>query len=81
MKNHLGSHPRFNVHATSLNENLKPWEVRPRLEVEPFPTWYYSIFLNSCTLVILLQVDPTFGDELKVVYGGFCETEDTSIFA
>jgi hypothetical protein len=31
--------------------------------------------------VILLQVDPTFGDEPETVYEGCYETEDTSIFA
>jgi hypothetical protein len=36
---------------------------------------------NSHTLVILLQVDPAFGDEPKTVYEGCYEIEDTSIFA
>ncbi len=31
--------------------------------------------------MILLQVDPAFGDELKTVYEGYYKTEDTSIFA
>jgi hypothetical protein len=31
--------------------------------------------------VILLQVDPAFGDELETVCEGCYETEDTSIFA
>jgi hypothetical protein len=31
--------------------------------------------------VILLQVDPTFGNELKTIYEGFYEIEDTLIFA
>jgi hypothetical protein len=31
--------------------------------------------------MILLQVDPTFGDEPETIYEGCYETEDTSIFA
>ncbi len=31
-------------------------------------------------MVILLQVDPAFGDELEIVYEGCYEIEDTSIF-
>jgi hypothetical protein len=31
--------------------------------------------------VILLQVDPAFGDELKTIYKGCYQTKDTSIFA
>ncbi len=31
--------------------------------------------------MILLQVDPVFGDEPKIVYKSFYETKDTSIFA
>jgi hypothetical protein len=31
--------------------------------------------------VILLKVDTTFGDEPKIVYKGFYEIKDTSIFA
>jgi hypothetical protein len=31
--------------------------------------------------VILLQVDPTFGDEFEIINEGFYEIEDTSIFA
>jgi hypothetical protein len=31
--------------------------------------------------VILLQVDPAFGDEPETVCEGYYETEDTSIFA
>jgi hypothetical protein len=55
--------------------------VRVRLEVKPPRAWYYRISLNSRTLVILLQVDPAFGDEPETVYEGCYETEDTSIFA
>jgi hypothetical protein len=35
-------------------------EVRVHLEVKSLRTWYYRIFPNSRTLVILLQVDPRF---------------------
>jgi hypothetical protein len=31
--------------------------------------------------VILLQVDPASGDELKTIYEGYYDTKDTSIFA
>jgi hypothetical protein len=31
--------------------------------------------------MILLQVNPTFGDEFETVYEGCYETENTSIFA
>jgi len=55
--------------------------VCARLEVEPPRAWYYRIFPNSCTLVILLQVDPASGDEPETVCEGCYETEDTSIFA
>ncbi len=52
--------------------------MRLHLEVEPPRIWYYPIFLNFYTLVILLQVDPTFGDELEIVYDGFYKTKDIS---
>jgi hypothetical protein len=55
--------------------------VRARLEVEPPRAWYYRISPNSRTLVILLQVDPTFGDEPETICEGCYETEDNSIFA
>jgi hypothetical protein len=68
----LTQHPR--------DENPKPWEVRPCLEVEPPQTWYYCIYLNSCTLVILLQVDLVSGDEPETIYKSFYKIENTSIF-
>jgi hypothetical protein len=55
--------------------------VRAHFEVEPPQAWYYHISPNSCTLVILLQVDLAFRDEPETVYEGYYETEDTSIFA
>jgi hypothetical protein len=69
----LMQHPR--------DEELEPREVRARLEVEPFRTWYYRISPNSRTLVILLQVDPASGDEPETVCECCYETEDISIFA
>jgi len=63
------------------DEEPEPREVRARLEVEPPRAWYYRISPNSRTLVILLQVDPAFGDEPETVCEGCYETEDTSIFA
>jgi hypothetical protein len=54
--------------------------VRTRLEVEPPRAWYYHILPNSRTLVILLQVDPAFGDKPKTVCEGCYETKNTFIF-
>jgi hypothetical protein len=51
------------------------------LEVEPPRAWYYHIFSNSRTLVILLQIDFIFGDETEIFYEGFYEIKNTSIFA
>jgi len=55
--------------------------VRACFEVEPPRAWYYHILPTSRTLVILLQVDPAFDDELETVCEGCYETEDISIFA
>jgi len=63
------------------DEKPEPREVRTRLEVEPLRAWYYRISSNSRTLVILLQVDPTSGDESETVCEGCYKTKDTSIFA
>jgi hypothetical protein len=69
----LTQHPR--------DEEPEPREVRACLEVEPPRAWYYRISPNSHTLVILLQVDPTSGDEPETVCESCYKTEDTSIFA
>jgi len=69
----LMQHPR--------DEEPEPWEVRAHLEVEPPRAWYYCISPNSRTLVILLQVDRTSGDEPEIIYEGCYETKDTFIFA
>jgi hypothetical protein len=69
----LTQHPR--------DEEPEPRKVHARLEVEPLRAWYYRISPNSCTLVILLQVDPASGDKLEIVYEGCYETKDISIFA
>jgi hypothetical protein len=63
------------------DENPKLREVRARLEVDTPQAWYYRISRNFRTLVILLQVNLTFGDEPEIIYEGYYETEDTSIFA
>jgi hypothetical protein len=63
------------------DEDPKPEEMCPHLEVEALQTWYYCIFSNFGTLVILLKVDPIFGDELEIVCKGFYKTKDTCIFA
>ncbi len=49
-------------------------EVRARLEVEPPWAWYYCISPNFRILMILLQIDPTFGDEPEIVCEGYYET-------
>jgi hypothetical protein len=51
------------------------------LKLNPFRACYYRIFPNSHILVILLQVDPAFGDKLKTVCEACYEIEDISIFA
>jgi hypothetical protein len=55
--------------------------VHNHLKVEPPQTWYYPIFLNSRTLMILLQVDIASSDEPEIVYESYYKTENTSIFA
>ncbi len=50
------------------------------LKVEPPRAWYYRIFPNFRTLVILLQVDPAFGDEPETIYEGCYEIKNTFIF-
>ncbi len=55
--------------------------MRTRLEIEPLRAWYYHISPNSRTLVILLQVDPVFGDEPETICGNCYETKDIFIFA
>ncbi len=52
-----------------------------RLEVDPPQAWYYRIFPNFRTLVILLQVNPASDDEPKIVCEGYYQIEDASIFA
>ncbi len=58
------------------DEDHELQKMHTRLEVEPPRAWYYHIFPNFYTLVILLQVDLTSGDEPKTIYEG-----DTYIFA
>jgi hypothetical protein len=55
--------------------------VHAHLEADPRRTWYYRISPNFRTMVILLPIDPAFGNEPKTVYDGCYETENTSIFA
>ncbi len=54
--------------------------MRTHLEIKPPQTWYYRIFPNSHTLVILLQIDLTSGDEHETICEGCYETKDTFIF-
>jgi hypothetical protein len=42
--------------------------------------WYYWILLNSRTLVIFLQVDLAYNDELETIYEGFYEIKYIFIF-
>jgi hypothetical protein len=63
------------------DEDFEPREVRARLEINLLRAWYYRIFPNSRTLVILLQVDPASGDEPEIICEGCYKIEDTSIFA
>jgi hypothetical protein len=65
----------------SRDENPELRKVHFCFEVEPLQVWYYCISPNFHTLVILLQVDPVFGDEPKTIYEGFYKIENTSIFA
>jgi hypothetical protein len=69
----LTQHPR--------DEEPKPQEVCAHLEVEPLRAWYYRISPNFRTLVILLQIDPTSGDEPKIICEGYYKTKNISIFA
>jgi hypothetical protein len=52
------------------DEDLESREVHVPLEIDPQWAWYYRIFSNFRTLVILLQIDPTYGDEPEIVYEG-----------
>jgi hypothetical protein len=63
------------------DEKLEPREVCAHLEIEPPQAWYYRISSNFCTLVILLQVDPAFGDEPKIVCEACYDTKNTFIFS
>jgi hypothetical protein len=56
-------------------------KVHVRFQVEPPRAGCYCISLNSRTLVILLQVNLAFSDELEFVCEGYYETKYTSIFA
>jgi hypothetical protein len=60
--------------------NPEPREMRSRLKVNPPRAWYYHISSNSRTLVILLQVNPTFIDEPETICEGCYKIENTSIF-
>jgi hypothetical protein len=62
------------------DEDPKLRKMHIHFKVEPPQTWYYHISLNSCTPVILLQVDPASGDEPKIVCEGCYETKNTYIF-
>jgi hypothetical protein len=63
------------------DEEPEPREVCAYLEGEPLWAWYYRIFPNSRTLVILLQVNPASGDKPKIICEGCYKIEDTFIFA
>ncbi len=46
----------------------------------PLRALYYHISPNFHTLMILLQVDPAFGDQPETVRKSFYETQNISIF-
>ncbi len=62
------------------DEEPEPQKVHACLEIEPPRAWYYCISSNFRTLVILLQIDLTFGDEPETVYESCYETKDIFIF-
>ncbi len=51
------------------------------IEIESLELGIINFFSNFHTLVISLQVDLIFSNELEIVYKGFYKNEDTSIFA
>jgi hypothetical protein len=63
------------------DEHLEPQKMCTCLKVESLWTWYYCIFPNFYTLVILLQVDPAISNEPKTICEGCYEIKDTFIFA
>jgi hypothetical protein len=58
-----------------------PSESSLNLTLNPLQALYYYIFPNSCTLVILLQIDLASSDKPETICEGCYETEDISIFA
>jgi hypothetical protein len=62
------------------DEDLEPQEVCPCFKIEPLWAWYYCISPNFHTLVILLQVDFDFCDELETIYEGFYKIKNIFIF-
>ncbi len=77
----LESFPDLTLMQYPHNEDLEPRKVHVYLEVDPLRAKYYRISLNSCTLVILLQVDLAFSDEHKTICEGCYETKNIFIFA
>jgi hypothetical protein len=63
------------------DEHFEPQEMCLHLEVEHIRAWYYKKISNSRTFMILLQVNPTFGNEFETIYECFYETKNTSIFS
>ncbi len=72
VKEELASKSSLDLTLTQhlYDEDPKLWEVCAHLEIDPPWTWYYHIFLNFRTLVILLQIDPAFGDKLETICEG-----------
>jgi hypothetical protein len=54
-----------------LMQHPRDEDPNPREVCDSLRAWYYRISLNSHTLVILLQVNPVFGDELKTICEGY----------
>ncbi len=62
------------------DENPAPQKVHVHLEIDPPWAWYYRIFPNPRTLVILLQVNHVSSNEPETVCESYYEMKDTSIF-
>jgi hypothetical protein len=63
------------------DENFEPQKLFPHLKIKPLQAWYYRIYSNFHTLVILLQVNLVSSNEPKIFYAYFYQIKDTSIFA
>ncbi len=72
---------RFDIDAASLWWRFRTVRGARSSWSWSLQAWYYHIFPNFHTLMILLQVDPASNDELETICEGCYETKDTYIFA